>query len=114
MNEEAERRIEEAAAEQRRAKQAKEFMESLTANDTLIKPIYNPEAFVFREKLRGAATRGDLKRTACRHPLAYLQQYIDDDPAVTRDGKPVNLFECGVCHTALWLVDPWGDPIGDS
>lgn len=114
MNEETERRIEEAAAEQRRAKQTREFLEGLTSNDQLLKPIYNPEAFIMRDKFVGAARRGDLPRKGCTHPLVYLQQYIDDDPAVKRDGKPVNLFVCGVCETPLWLVDPWGDVVSDS
>lgn len=114
QKEEADRRIEAAAQEAARAKSTQEFLSGLTKNDELVRPIYNPEAFVMREKFRGQASRGELPRTECKHPLPYLQQYIDDDPLVKRNGRPVNLYECGVCHTPLWMVDPWGEPIGDA
>lgn len=118
MNEEVERRIEEAAAEQRRQKQTQEFLDSLTKDTELIRPVYNPDAFVWREKYKGAANRGELQRTDCDHPLVYIQQYVDDDSARGGRpdiiGKPVNLFECGVCHMKLWLVDPWGAVVNDA
>lgn len=114
MSEEVERRIEEARQQTQRQRQTDEFLKSLTRNDELVRPIVNPEAFVMREKFRGSANRGELKRTGCRHPLERLQQYLDDDPLVARSGRPVNLFECGVCHLVLWLVDPWGDAVSDD
>jgi len=114
MSDEADRRIEEAAAGAARQRETREFLEGLTKNDELVRPIYNPEAFVMREKFRGQAGRGELKRTECRHPLQYVQQYIDDDPAIKRAGRPVNLYECGVCHLPLWMVDPWGQPVPDN
>lgn len=118
MNEEVERRIEEARVAAERQRQTKEFLESLTADDEIVKPIYNPEAFVMREKFIGAANRGELPRKACDHPLHYLQQYVDDDSArggrPDLIGKPVNLFICGVCETPLWLVDPWGAVVNDA
>lgn len=113
MNEEAERRIAEARARAERERQTAEFLASITDKDSLLKPIYNPEAFVMREKYRGAANRGDMPRTECTHPFQHINQFLDDDPAVARN-KPVNLFECGVCHMPLWLVDPWGNPISDD
>ena len=94
-------------------KQVAEFMNSLKGKDTL-KPIYNPEAFVLRSKAKAAAERGDIKPTGCTHPMQYMQQYQDDDPVRKREGKMVNLFECGVCHMLMWLVDPWGDPVTDD
>lgn len=114
MNDETEKRIEAARAVAERESQTQEFLASLTKNDTLVKPVYNPEAYVMREKFRGQANRGELQRTDCRHPLAYIQQYIDDDPLVQRAGRPVNLFVCGVCEMPIWFCDPWGDPLGDS
>lgn len=111
---EVERRIEEARAKQEREKQTKEFLESLTSNDELVRAIHNPEAFAMREKAKGAANRGELPRTECRHPLSYLRQFIDEDSSVKRRSRPVNLFECGVCHTPLWLVDPWGGVVSDD
>lgn len=114
MSDEADRRIEIAAAKVERAKQQQEFIEGLTKNDTLIRPIYNPEAYVFREKMTGAAERGELKRSSCRHPFQDMKQYIDEDPAIARNGRPVNLFECGVCHMIMWIVDPWGVAVSDE
>lgn len=114
MTDETERRIQAAADAASRTRQTKEFLDSLTKNDELVKPIYNPEAWVIRNKAKGAAERGEIERTNCHHPLQFLQQYIDDDPSVKRDGKPVNLFECGVCHMLLWFVDPWGVPVADA
>lgn len=114
MSEEADKRIAAAAAEGERAKQTKDFLEGLTKNDSLIKPIYNPEAFVMREKYRGAANRGTMPRSKCKHPLGTILQYEDTDPSVIRNATGVNLFECGVCHTPIWFVDPWGEPISDQ
>ena len=114
MNDDLEKRLEEARKIGEREKQTREFLESLTKDDEIVRPIYNPEAFVMREKAIGAAGRGEIKRTDCRHPLEYLQQYVDDDPAVGRYGKALNLFECGVCHIPIWYVDPWGVPLADA
>ena len=114
MNEDVERRIEEARQASARQKETEEFLRGLTSNDQLLKPIYNPEAWVMREKARGAANRGELRKSECRHPLEYIQQYIDDDPSVKRDGRPVNLFACGVCGCLLWFVDPWGEAVPDA
>lgn len=114
MTEEADRRIEAARQEAERQKQTKEFLEGLKKDDEILRHIHNPEAFLMREKFRGMATRGDLKRSGCTHPFAMIQQYVDDDPLATRRGRDVNLFECTVCHMPLWLVDPWGDPVSDD
>ena len=114
MNDEVEQRIEAAAQAAQRQKDTKEFMESLTKDTELVKPIYNPEAYVLREKARGLASRGEMPKSDCTHPLRYIQQYIDDDPSVLREGKPVNLFECGICHIPIWFVDPWGNPLTDD
>lgn len=113
-SEEQDRRFEAAAASAKHAKETADFLSSLTKNDTLVKPIYNPEAWVIRSKYRGAAERADLERTQCRHPLHLLQQFIDEEPSRPRDGNPVNLFVCGVCEMPLWLVDPWGEAVSDD
>jgi hypothetical protein len=114
VDEETERRIEAARAESQRQKQTKEFLDSLTDKDSLVKPVYNPEAWAVRNKARAAASRGEIKPTSCRHPFQYLQQYQDDDPSVKRRGLDVNLFECGVCGMPLWLVDPFGNEKSDG
>lgn len=111
---EVERRIEVARAESQRSRNAAEFLAGLTKNDEMVKPIYNPEAYVFREKFRGAANRGELQKSGCRHPINAITQYIDEDPKIARNGNPVNLFECGICHLPIWWVDPWGEPITDN
>lgn len=110
----AQKRIEAAAQEGKREKETAEFLRGLTSNDEILRPIYNPEAWVMRDKLKAAATRGELKKTGCRHPLADLRQFVDDDPSAKREGRPANLFECGQCHMIVWFVDPWGDPLGDA
>jgi hypothetical protein len=114
MNEDAERRIEEARQKAEREREAKEFLESLKVGDEIVKPIHNPEAYALRSQAVGRANRGELKRTDCQHKQAYLNQYIDEDPGVKRSGRPINLYECGICHTLLWLVDPWGRVAGDG
>ena len=91
-----------------RRKETEEFLRGLKPGDELLRPIYNPEAFVMRDKARAAANRGEIKKTDCRHPDAYLQQYLDTDPGRERSGKPLNLYECGICHSLLWLVDAFG------
>lgn len=93
-------------------KQTQEFLNSLKGEDT-IKPIYNPEAFVLRSKAKAAAERGEIQKSGCPHPISQIEQYMDDDPLRKREGKMVNLFECGACHMLFWLVDPWGDPVSD-
>lgn len=113
-NEEADRRIEAARANAQREKETADFLKSLKPGDSLVKPIYNPEAWVKRDQAKSAAIRGDLQRTNCNHPMAYLTQYVDDDPAANRYGTPLNLFECGVCHTLIWLCDPWGVAVTDN
>lgn len=114
MDEETERRIEEARQAAARQKDTADFLNSLTKNDEIVRPIYNPEAWVARDKAAAAAKRGDYPRRECRHPYAYLEQYVDDDPGMNRKGKPINLYECGMCHTLLWLVDPFGQPKSDG
>lgn len=114
MSEDAEKRIEAARQEAQRQKETKEFLDGLKPGDSLVRPIYNPEAWVIRDKSQSAAARGEMPRKDCRHPFSNLQQYEDDDPSVKRRGLPVNLFMCGMCGTPLWLVDPWGQVKSDG
>jgi len=109
-----EKKLEEERQRKIREEEAAEFLRSLSPNDDLVKPIYNPEAYVVRDKARAAASRGDMPRTQCTHPLWQIKQFVDYDPAVNRKDRPLNLFECQVCHTPLWLVDPWGKMVGDQ
>ncbi len=113
MSDDVTRRIDEAAARGARAKETAEFLNDIKGQD-MIKPVYNPEAWVMRDKAKGAANRGELPKTACTHPLQSIQQYVDDDPSIKRSGKPVNLFACGICGMLLWFTDPWGQAVGDA
>lgn len=83
-------------------------------NTEFLKNIANPEAFVLRSKARAAAGRDEYKQTGCPHPFAAIEQYIDFDPGVKRNEMPCNLFECSLCHTLLWLVDPYGNEVPDG
>jgi hypothetical protein len=116
MTDEAERRIEAARVEAQRAKDNADFLASLKTGDSTVRHIQNPEAFVMREKYIGAANRNEFEQSQrdCSHPLAYLQQFVDDDPLMRREGRPVNLFACGVCHLPIWFSDPWGRPLSDD
>lgn len=114
MNEDAERRIEEARKQAQRQKDTAEFLQSLKPGDETLRRIVNPEAWAMRNKAQGAANRGDYPKTGCPHPFSFIQQYQDDDPSVKRRGLPVNLFECGQCGTLLWLVDPYGEVKADG
>lgn len=114
MSDDVERRLAEAAEEAERQKQTKEFLEGLTKNDEILRPIYNPEAWVMRDKAKGAALRGELPRSECKHSLQYMHQYHDEDPSVARKGNPVNLYACDLCGALLWFVDAWGTPVADG
>lgn len=112
MSDEIKRQVEAARQEEKIRKDTTEFFTSLGPNDEMIKPIYSPEAFIFRSKAKTAAAAGEVVKPNCTHPLAYIHQYFDEEKTLGRN-KPVNLFECGRCHCILWLRDPWGDDVGD-
>lgn len=112
--EDADRRLEAARQATTRQVETADFLKSLTKNDDLVKPIYNPEAWIARDQARSAATRGDIQPSGCTHPMAHLKQFVDDDPAVGRYGTPLNLFSCGACHTLIWFTDPWGTALSDN
>lgn len=116
MTDETEQRIEAARLEAQRTKDNADFLASLKTGDSTVKHIQNPEAFIMREKYIGAAGRNQFtaQQRECSHPLAYLQQFVDDDPLLHREGRPVNLFACGVCHLPVWFSDPWGRPLSDD
>ncbi|MDE2101186.1 MAG: hypothetical protein KGL39_28330, partial [Patescibacteria group bacterium] len=108
---EAQDRIEAAA---RAAKERDEFIASLGPNDEIVKPIYNPEAWIIRDKAKAAASRGEILPGKCPHPLTHIRQVVDSDPAIRRKDRPVNLFRCELCDMPCWLVSPWGEPLGDN
>jgi hypothetical protein len=79
-----------------------------------VKPITNPQAWIMRDKARAAAARGEYPNNGCPHPVALMNQYVDDDLTVGRKGEELNVFECGLCHSILWLVDPYGNEAQDG
>lgn len=83
-------------------------------NTDFVKNITNPRAWIMRDKARAAAGRGEYPRKGCPHPVEMMEQYIDDDSGVDRRQRPLNLFECGLCHSLLWLVDPYGQEAQDG
>jgi len=115
VSEEADKRIEAARVDAQRAKETEEFLKGLKKGDSTVKAIHNPEAWVMRDKAKGAAARGEMSRQMdCPHPIEYMQQYFDDDPGVKRSGKDLNLFVCAQCGCLLWIVDPFGKVAADG
>ncbi len=79
-----------------------------------IRHIVNLEAAIMRNKATAAAKRGEYPRTGCPHPLKAVAQFEDIRLDVKRDGQVVNLYECTICKTLLWLCDPYGKASADG
>lgn len=75
------------------------------ANIDIVKHIANPEAYALRSSARAAAKDGRAQPTGCPHPVSAIVQFVDEEPG--RVGRPTNYFQCELCHTPLWLVDPF-------
>lgn len=70
----------------------------------------NPDAQLMR-KTEVMAAR-ERPKPACPHPLGAVIQFIDD-----REGEPnqpVNLWQCSVCKSLIWLVDGHGKAVADQ
>lgn len=80
----------------------------------MVKPIRNPQAFILRSNAAAGAARGEYPNKECPHPIEMVEQYVDEDPAAKRKGRALNLFECTLCHSLLWLVDPYGNEALDE
>ena len=72
----------------------------------------NPEIFRLREAARGKA--GEVKNVGCPHPVSAIEWIVDDERSTGRDGRPTNLFVCGVCNGFLRLVDFNGNEAPDG
>jgi len=70
----------------------------------------NPDAQLMRKTEVLAAK--DRPATECPHPLNAVQQFIDDRPG--EPDLPVNLWQCGVCKSLIWLVDAHGKAVADQ
>lgn len=72
----------------------------------IVKNIGNPESHLLWAKESAAAKDGRLPANACPHPISAIEQYVDEEPG--REGRPTNLFACGICHRLLRLFDAHG------
>ena len=79
-----------------------------------LKHINNPEPFIVRAREAGRARDGALPKTLCPHPVSAVEQYVDDDGLVGRNGRPTNLFQCMLCNNLLRLVDFHGKEATDG
>jgi hypothetical protein len=73
---------------------------------TVIKQIGNPESNLLWAKERAAAVDGRMPLTPCPHPMSAIEQFVDEEHG--REGRPTNLFACGVCKRLLRLIDAHG------
>lgn len=80
----------------------------------LIKHIEHPEPYLARRKAALAARSGQYPNTGCPHPVTAVQQFFDDAGTTDRQARPTNLMECTLCHSLLWLVDPYGKAAQDG
>jgi hypothetical protein len=91
-----------------------EIREIIESKEPLLKPMFNIEAEIIRNKALAAAKRGEYPRSGCPHPVQAVEQFIDEDPSTRRNGRPTNLFECTICHSLLWLINPYGEAASDA
>lgn len=71
----------------------------------IIKHIGNPDPEIIRLREAARASAGQVKNNGCPHPVSAIDWVVDDDSATGRNGRPTNLFVCGVCSGLLRLVD---------
>lgn len=72
----------------------------------VVKRIDHPEIYNLWSREVFAAKDGRLPPTECPHPISSMEQYEDEAPG--REGRPTNLFACGLCHRSLRLFDAFG------
>lgn len=70
-----------------------------------IKHIDSPDAGIIRAREAARAKSGAVAVTGCPHPVSAIDWVIDDNGQVGRNGRPLNLFVCGICGGLLRLVD---------
>ena len=71
----------------------------------IIKHINSPDGSIIRAREAARAKAGEVPNVGCPHPVSAIEWVVDDDGRVDRNGKPLNLFVCGVCNGLLRLVD---------
>lgn len=77
-----------------------------------MKYIDNPDPRILRLQAQTQAKHNEYPTTACPHPASAIGQFIDEEAG--RAGRPTNLFQCDICKTLLWLVDPYGKTATDG
>jgi hypothetical protein len=77
-----------------------------------MKNIPNPEPWILRAQAKGQVKAGAYKKTLCPHPVSAVDQFVDQEPG--RVDRPTNLFQCSICNSFLWLVDPHGTEAKDG
>jgi hypothetical protein len=73
-----------------------------------MKHVWHPDPKVMRDVERARARDGVIDTRGCKHPMSAMQQFVDVESDRDRDGRPTNLFQCGVCGALLWLSDANG------
>lgn len=71
----------------------------------LVRHIDSPDPQIIRLREAARARSGEVVTHGCPHPVSAIDWVVDDDKSVGRNGRPTNLFVCGVCHNFLRLVD---------
>jgi hypothetical protein len=70
-----------------------------------LKYLNSPDAEIIRARESARAKAGAVPVTGCPHPVSAIDWVIEDNGQVNRNGRPLNLFVCGVCGGLLRLVD---------
>lgn len=96
----------------------KQKPEVMTASDliagTTALNLATPEPWIKRKQAVDQAKKGIYPKTECLHPISMVVQMYDHVNEADRHGRPTNWFECEVCHSMLFLVDPYGRTAQDG
>ena len=87
--------------------------EDLIRGESLIR-LDLPEPWLKRKQAVEAAKRGEYPKTDCPHPVSravWMEDFVTESDRI---GRPTNWFECEVCHSILFLVDPYGTVASDG
>src|SRR4051794_7549264 len=87
--------------------------EDLVQGESLLK-VDRPEPWIKRKQAVDAAKQGTYPIKQCQHPVSRINQFFDHVNDADREGRPTNLFECEVCHSLLFLADPYGRVASDG
>lgn len=80
----------------------------------IVTNIAHPDPRIMRNMERARARDGALSYRGCPHPMSGMNQFVDTESEYDRDGRPTNLFQCGVCGALLRLVDFLGNEANEG